>query len=352
MKECKNIFIDTSVFEKECFRFDENSKFARLVEFQEKGDIKLYITDIIKDELISRIEYNVKEEYPQYNKLRIISNIYNKNENDFINELKKRLELNIKNFEIIPTDTNITKDIFDNYFSNKPPFDKEKKDKKNEFPDAFIIEMVKKWAEKNYKKVIFLSNDNDCATYIENSNGIISLKKDIKEILDELNSEDECYKKAIEIFDENIVSIEEEIEQIVLAIPYDKYEIYYASMRDYKDGFNAPDYEIESIDYEGDFKIIEKDIVFISTTTKETYINIKVSYNINAYFELEDYSEASYDDESDKYYNLKQISKSDDYVITLEDIELLIDTENNTYELLSKPNDFSPEIRFFEPISK
>lgn len=351
MKECKNIFVDTSIFEKECFRFDEKSGIAKLIEYKNNGDIKLYITDIIKDEIISRIKYNVKEEYSKYKKLRIIKNICFKTEDDFVKELTEKFILNIKHFEIINTNSKITKSIFENYFNNKPPFDKEKESKKHEFPDAFIIATVRQWAETNRKKAIFLSADNDCETYINSCNGLLCLKKDISGLLDDINKENDCYELSNSIYNENSDNIADELEYIVENIPIEKYGIYYASMRDYKDGFCEPEFVLDSLDYNGNFKILQRDIVYIDSKNKQGYINFKVSYEVNAYFEMDDYSEATHDSEEDIYYNVKHISKNDKYEIVLDDLEVLIDIENKDYEVLSESDEFYPEIKFYEPIS-
>lgn len=122
-------------------------------------------------------------------------------------------------------------------------------------------------------------------------------------------------------------------------------------MRDYKDGFCEPEFVLDSLDYNGNFKILQRDIVYIDSKNKQGYINFKVSYEVNAYFEMDDYSEATHDSEEDKYYNVKHISKNDKYEIVLDDLEVLIDIENKDYEVLSESNEFYPEIKFYEPIS-
>lgn len=351
MKECKNIFVDTSIFEKECFRFDEKSNIAKLIKHKENGSIKLYLTDIIKKEILSRIKYNVEEEYSKYEKLRIIKNICFKSKDDFINDLIEKFNSNLKHFEIINTDTKITNSIFENYFNNKPPFDKARKDKKHEFPDAFIIKMVKQWAENNGQKAIFLSGDNDCETYINACGGLLCLKNNINELLDDINKENDCYELSNCIYDENLEYINDDLEDIVKNIPISKYEIYYASMRDYQEGFCEPEFVLDSLDYNGNFEILQKNIVHIDTKNNQVYIFLKISYEVTANFELDDYSEATHDSEDDIYYNVKHISKNDNYEIILDDLEILIDIENKNYEILSESDDLYPEIKFYEPIS-
>lgn len=62
--------------------------------------------------------------------------------------------------------------VFDRYFSNQPPFSVNSK-KKNEFPDAFALETVKKWASDNDRDVLVVSSDKDWENFSENCPSMI-----------------------------------------------------------------------------------------------------------------------------------------------------------------------------------
>lgn len=109
---------------------------------------------------------------------------------------KKALELLEKiksNAYIIPFSyCDNVKDVFEKYFDKKKPFGLEKK--KEEFPDAFIIQSLEKYIKKNSldKEIIVLTNDKDyveassCLTIIDDYKKYISEKLATKEEFDVL----------------------------------------------------------------------------------------------------------------------------------------------------------------------
>lgn len=362
MVNYKNIFIDTSIFDGKCYQFAEDRTISQLIKLKNEGILKLYITDIIKDEIINRIKIEVKQEYAKYCSLRILKNVsINKvaNQEECINDIIERFNLFLNHVEIIKTNNNITPIIFKNYFNNEPPFDtnnienfdkKLKKPKKHEFPDAFIIETIRQWAENNKQKAIFLSTDNDFSSYVKKYNDILDIKSNIEELLDDINSEKICYNLSQQIYENNYIKIKDEIEQVVKNIPIENYEIYYAPLKAYTEGFYEPDYEIRFLDYENNLKILDKNVVIINAE-EEIQMNIKVSYNISASLEMNDYLNAIHDNEDDIYYNVQHYYKEEEYNILLEnDIEILINTNSKKYEILTDANDIHPKIRFYEPL--
>lgn len=82
-------------------------------------------------------------------------------------------------------------EVFRLYFSSLPPFSK-RKDKKHEFPDAFIIKTVDKWCENQSTKMIFVTYDKDFNGYkskrIIFKNDLTDLLNDISEYYDSIQT--------------------------------------------------------------------------------------------------------------------------------------------------------------------
>lgn len=65
-------------------------------------------------------------------------------------------------------------ELIERYFSPKPPF-AERKDKKNEFPDALALMSLDRWAEDNGQKILVVTNDGDWEAYCEFSEWLIAI---------------------------------------------------------------------------------------------------------------------------------------------------------------------------------
>ena len=152
-----------------------------------------------------------------------------------LKELKLEKKLN-QEYEMIYKDALMLTftdpaEIFKEYFETLPPFS-DKKDKKSEFPDAFIIDSVKKHIKKShYKNILIISGDedwsnafkdmgrvsccssiNEAMTLIQNADKILPMIEDnMEEILDSIQSDAECecfdIREFYEIEDLNIESV-------------------------------------------------------------------------------------------------------------------------------------------------
>jgi len=89
---------------------------------------------------------------------------------------------------ILHTETIDVKSVISDYFNAKKPFG-ETKDKKSEFPDAFNLSMLRKYAFHN-PPVIIVSDDGD---FSDEEN--IYCFKTLKELLDAINSQDELTRE-------------------------------------------------------------------------------------------------------------------------------------------------------------
>ena len=165
----KYIFIDTSVFESE--NFIEGNKIKKLFDFANKRQIEIILPEIIRREVIARMRINLRiaKSYVEKHRKDIYSHI-NILRNIASYESKFPLpEVNIKNdaaalenlfdqllkhgkAQVIsgPIDHNL---IFDKYFNDQPPFNKESK--KHEFPMPLHWQWLNNGVRKKMSPVIF-----------------------------------------------------------------------------------------------------------------------------------------------------------------------------------------------------
>lgn len=170
------LFIDSNIYISSGFNFESGS-FAVLKKYCVGNVIQLLIDDIVLNEVAAHIKTDIS---------KAILEVNNKLKNNSLSGLKKAsqialLDTNIlvdfvleqwSNFlngckvnTLLLTDIHIS-DILDDYFGRKPPFEN-KKDKKNEFPDAVIIKNLKHFMQSQNinTKLFVISGDKiweDC----------------------------------------------------------------------------------------------------------------------------------------------------------------------------------------------
>jgi hypothetical protein len=209
------IFLDTNVFESAKFSYDSH-RMEKFLETSEEKGINLYITDVIKYEVIKRIKTNIQnaiEKIDKHNLEILIQSleVENKEKLKLINDLSEKL---IQDFENFLTDYNINvilsnfdqSALIDFYFNNKAPFSEQKK---HEFPDAIIILTIDKWSAENNKIPLIVTNDKGMSSY-ETENDIKFFNKisDITNLLLTEKPENdlvEIYNDKLEIIKEKII---------------------------------------------------------------------------------------------------------------------------------------------------
>lgn len=167
------VFIDTSVYVKEKY-FSEGNAICTLFKLAKEGIISIVSTDITNREVERHFQKDCLEAFSkmkkQCNVLRNISKY--KDSFDRTNkavvekEVKEILEKNLKAAEVYSFGYDINKDdvkdIFYSFFKEKAPFSEHKK---SEFPDAFVLKMLEKYARKNNLRIVVLSTDDDMKGY-------------------------------------------------------------------------------------------------------------------------------------------------------------------------------------------
>ena len=217
-----NVFIDTQVFVQKNFDFS-NELFKRLIDAVEDDLISVYLTEVVKKEIESKIHENVyktvnnsQEKFAKESKilrnLDEYKNIFNiPHVLDCISDsLIKQFEqfLGDSNAAIIPIEDISPTLIFDKYIKAEPPFSKKKKD---EFPDAFSLLAIQKWAEKKDESISIISNDQDLKRFCENIENL-SYEPSLESFFNSLTKIDSYnHQFIVAVYDANNDIIEDRI---------------------------------------------------------------------------------------------------------------------------------------------
>ena len=304
------VVLDTSIFIKE--NFLHGKKIKGLISLSEKGMIDLYITEITYEEILANFAKNIglalsaKREFEKEHRVLRNNDSFNTffskfHKNELIESFKKEIDglINENIIKKIPYTSLNIEDVFRKYFNAVPPFSNGSK--KAEFPDAFSIELIKKYFEGqqlttpikifstdrdflncNENNLSFSDNYED---YINNINLLLLLKRKeiiIQEMFED--SKDEFINEFKQWFKENLCD-----ESLYWTIIFSE-NIYNIDVEE----VIVTDLQYKIID-------INDDIVTI-----EVYANVFVSVDI-----LTDDEDTMYydsDDERYHYFDKKNIS--------------------------------------------
>ena len=189
MKNIKyNILLDTNIYESKNFELSTDSTFSYLQQNCDKGICELFSHSIIIQECKKHIEERVKS----LKKLckTVFKSLKDKEPSKFSDWIKEMEEITntdyLRTFEEFIKNTKCTiissknlnvEKVLDQYFNKLPPFGS--KGKKDEFPDAIVIESLRKYIDDNNEKFIVVSTDDDWKYALNGSNNI-TFFKDIK----------------------------------------------------------------------------------------------------------------------------------------------------------------------------
>lgn len=155
------IFIDTSVIINLGFDFD-HSYFNTLKAAIDNGDFELIVTDILKGEFLKHCQEKIETEKKAFTEFNLLKNHLRTEFQDIKTKFEGVSaqviwEIFVNKFRARNINADVDwRSVFENYFAERSPFTSGKK--KNEFPDAFNLEMIKKLSPK---KVAILSSDGD-----------------------------------------------------------------------------------------------------------------------------------------------------------------------------------------------
>ena len=315
----QNVFIDTCVFEKEWFY--RGPRIKTLFNAASKGRIRIVLPDLTEFEVIKHLESKCEEhdgsgglhkldnsmlkDLPEGKKLinglrSLQSHLKESVTKMFLGELKRASVRRIK----IPADLNVLK-VIEAYKNREAPFSEKKKD---EFPDAFVLETLEEWCEDNDEECTILSKDSDMEHYVSERLHY----KDYEVFVQELINEEEhiTTKLATDILDDNrFVNALTDWTQDVL-----DNDVYYCAALQIE---NINDFSIKNIDI-----YAEKDDLRLVGYYDDTCV-FEIMVTITTEIEVwhPDYDSAYWDSEDHKYYFL------DDNVMDTVTSELIVPVE-------------------------
>lgn len=167
------VFIDTSVFLAENFLAPGN-RINAIGKLAKEGKIKLVMPEIIRQEVYKHIKVSVRQSWKAFNKdSRIFRNNAEIDKWRKTTNEKKEIENITALFDKFLSDSKTrildygycsdTGKVFDEYFSARKPFGEGHK--KDEFPDAFSLMALEKYANEAKQHIVVLSSDGDMEGY-------------------------------------------------------------------------------------------------------------------------------------------------------------------------------------------
>ena len=243
MKIEKNITVcfDTNVYREAKYNFE--GRFYTIFKDLKKSypNLRVYVEPVIYNEVLSHLRdqaIDITKEVESLRKktkgLDLFSNAMETLktedlESQCFTEYKEKFEAFIKFFsdeEIDKTFNYDMSDILSDYFKGLPPFEN-KKSKKNEFPDAFIIQGLKNKFQ-NQDNLFIVSSDTGFNKAIKDKIPNCRIFSCYPDCADYLNSQLEEYEGAHKIVDNLIDAIKESITVRYSEVLYNLVSIEYA----------------------------------------------------------------------------------------------------------------------------
>jgi len=314
-------------------------------------EIQIVINKIVYEEIKSRISKSLQE-------AKLYINLINKRgraarlNKDHANMLNLKVDeeamriygkidafLSFGNVIVIDySDVSLNR-IFYNYFNSKPPFGV-KENKKHEFPDAFSIALLEKWAVKNNLKCYTICNDKDIRNY--NSNHLKQIEEPAKYIDAKIRKKNDFRATALIEQVQNLFK-DKILDEIKRNLEEHLYED--LSFSEY-DGRIIED--VESVDVK-DLEIDNASIVDFKWNSNldelESTVELLVSFEFCVEIGYENHDYAYWDKEDQKSYNIVYERQS---VNQTESNRLILEMEFSIED--EKPSIFDFSIEEIDPI--
>jgi len=218
-----SVFLDTNIFVATKYDFSEKGIFNILKKFIATGKINLYISSVVKGEILNRIKGEISKIDNKFKEARNFSfktisiNYLEQWSFSYLfskPDKKQMLTEIIMDFETFLKNTNTTildcsdidcNQIIEDYFEGNPPF-ANSDNKRFEFPDAIMISKLKSiFNEEN--SVFVVSDDNKFREALKGHKGIETYDS-LKEIFDLINKEQEiAYGIIVDLISDDMRSI-------------------------------------------------------------------------------------------------------------------------------------------------
>lgn len=185
--QMRHVVLDTEVFRRENLAFD-SARFQRLAELVEEGEVEIYLTDVVEEEvrraIVEQVRFGLQSlrQEPVRRALNVISRGAVPKLKDLLKELDEAeiIKTLLQEFdelldrlgaEIITTDDVPMKEVRERYFRTAPPFG-HRAEKKHEFPDAISSVAIEAWAAVQEDGVVVVSADKGVAAAVAEMTGV------------------------------------------------------------------------------------------------------------------------------------------------------------------------------------
>lgn len=313
----ENIFFDTS--EIIAGNYFESTKLKELLKLANDGHLQILMPEITHNEVQKHAEKDLNKAIQENKKhkedSRILRNVpsieedfklYNKREikeeffDAFQNKLKKA------KIVMLPYPTTGVKEIFQKYFDNEAPFDKETK--KHEFPDAFALRSVEEWCEHNKAKCIVLSKDKDMTMYKSDHLEIRKLGEFVDEKVRQVG-EAMLLKQAANAYQSESLQLQKDIEKWVTDQIDD-----YRTFASYVNNYDIHNVEIVNL------KVDLLGYKFTSVTKDSITFHAEAKIIIHVEVEVDDENYGYYDNEEKEWIALdtRKATIDDTFIVPIE----------------------------------
>lgn len=336
------VFLDTNVFISNGYNFTKGS-LLYISNYIEQDLLELYIDSVVKNEVLNNIKKDSDEVYSEYKgakkrSRRQISSLSDNDEfsglfnfptNEIISQCITKNFLDYieqYNFTEIEPQINIV-ELLQDYFNQNAPFNGA--GKKEEFPDAIIIQTILQYCRDNDCQMIVISNDNHFTVALGENDSVI-LYEDVRAFLTELNTY--IHKTITDLLNDwNLDKSEEKrIKDYICDLLYDSSNIVV-------EGAEGEDVEVE---YINSLLLKLESIDYIEQT--EARISISVEADFDIMYSLFNADESVYDPE-DKVYIFEQFDvfyEQHKTTFTISaDVTVYID--NDSFEINEFDQDFT-----------
>ena len=300
------LLIDSSIYKAECFKFDKGL-LNYISKLCQQGKIELLYNDIIYREVLCLMKEKCMEFNHNFSsalkainflsdeeEIKVLSNF----KKDNLNTLAKiKLDKYLNSCKAISLEQNINiKAILDDYFESRAPFGSG--DKKAEFPDAIILQMLENKKFKDSDNVFVLSTDKDWAKFCANKEKYIFFDDIYKCIVALSSSEDQNMLYDEQLY--NWIIKDDNLNEINNLLESELFQNF--------DVGNIIDDNTEITDNNSSISlIIDPQCVYFDKENGILDFDISFITNVDFVTDGLDYDNAYYDKEDDKYYNLNRI---------------------------------------------
>ena len=292
------VFVDTSSFESKNFQFGQHS-LGILEELIKDKKVRLLTTEITLKEITSHLKKHSVDAAKTIKKIQkdamFLRNteelpchgIFDKVSADTIYEIVKAkfdTFLDTENVEIVSisgVDSNI---VFDKYFNAIAPFNSA--NKKNEFPDAFVLEAINELSKQRNHPVYIISSDGDMKSYASLHDNLHYLSR-VDDLIDlVVRYSEEPLDFADSIFNDLTDTIIETVKSNILDS-----EIYSEELVEYDD-------EIANVTI-NDICIKHKNLLAVNDDEAEYEVEFAVDLTVE--YLIADYERSAWDPEDKAY---------------------------------------------------